>query len=152
MSIKRQDIVTALKTRLQTISVANGYHTAAGSHVYTWRTSTLESGNLPALVIRDVANVVQLEGVNTPLSIHTHSLQFEVDALVSQTTTTDVGIRQVIADVYKAIGVDDTFGGLTLACYLESDEVLLEDQKDKTIGGVTIKFSALYRTQKYQES
>lgn len=152
MSIKRQDIVNAVKARLQTISVANGYHTAVGSHVYLWRTSVIESANLPALIVRDVANAVQQEGVNTPLSIHTHSLFFEVDAIASQSTTTDTSIRQIVADVYKAIGVDDTFGGLTLACYLESDEIVLEDQKDKTIGSVMIKFSALYRTSKYQES
>ena len=33
----RQQIVTAVETRLKTISVAHGYQTALGAHVFTWR-------------------------------------------------------------------------------------------------------------------
>jgi hypothetical protein len=152
MSIRRQDILSAIKTRMQNISVANGYHSAMGVNVFVWRTSSLDPNVLPALIIRDMSQAKDQEGENAPYSFDTWRMQIEIEIVGQSGGTTDVSIRQMIADVYKAIGVDDTFGGVAITSFLLDDGIILNDQQSKVVGGATIHFEILYRTSKYQEN
>lgn len=151
MSIRRQDIVSAIQTRFQTITTVS-YHTNLGSNVFIWKASTIEAISLPALVIRDVINVFTMEGEGVPYSYHTQTLSFEVSLIVDSGSSSDTFIRQAIQDVYKAVGVDDTWGGLALTSFMRDDEIIFDDQKENKIIGASIKFDVLYRTNKYQEN
>ena len=152
MSIRRQDILGAIKTRMNGISVAGGYHTAAGVNVFIWRTANLDQTILPALVIRDTGQAKDQEGESSPYSFDTWRMKVEIEVVCESGSTTDVLLRQIIADVYKAIGVDDTWGGNAITSFLSDDEMVLQDQQAKIVGGATIKFEVLYRTRKYQEN
>lgn len=152
MSIKRQDILDVIESRMQGISVGGGYHTALGANISVWRTAIFEASNLPALVIRDMGQSKDQEGESSPFSLDTWRLKIEIEIIGKAGSTTDILIRQMIADVYKAIGVDDTWGGKAITSFLSDDDMILQDQQSRIVGGATIQFTILYRTNKYQEN
>ncbi len=45
---KRQQIISAIKTGLQSITIANGYETDLGSSIYEWRLAEYQSMELPS--------------------------------------------------------------------------------------------------------
>ena len=50
---KRETVVQALDTLLETITTVGGYETNAGSNVYGWRDTPVDATMLPALVWRE---------------------------------------------------------------------------------------------------
>lgn len=150
MSIKRQDIVNLVKTRFQAILVSGGYHSNVGQHVFVWRRAPVEAADLPALLIFDTENNPAWEGLQGSTSKLDYMLKFEV-YLMATGSAIDTTIRQLIADVYKAIGVDPQWGGSAGLTELEGDEILL-DHEGEIMADARVKFSIRYRTSKYQES
>jgi hypothetical protein len=151
MSIRRDDIVNAISTKFKTISASNGYHSNAGANVFIWRPGVIQEGELPALNIRDYKNVRAGELTGGPMSVDDWNLYVETEVVCTGGTTTHQSVRQIIADIYKAIGADTTWGGLAISTFLEDDAILM-DQKDKTIGGSIVNFFVMYRNTKFQES
>lgn len=103
---KRQQIVNAIKTRLQGITVANGYQTDLGNAVYEWRLTPYQSTELPCADVRDTT-----ESVEATVEVHIHKTTMEVKVLGS-TGSLPADIRKRLADVVKAVGTDLTWGGL----------------------------------------
>jgi hypothetical protein len=103
---KRQQIVSAIKTRLQGITVANGYETDLGNAIYEWRLSAYQSTELPGADLRDTT-----ETVGVTVGSHEHKMTAEVKVLGS-TSSLPADIRKRLADVVKAAGTDLTWGGL----------------------------------------
>lgn len=144
MSSKRQQIIDAIKTRFQGITVAAGYNFNLGSNVYEWRTSALPAANMPALLIADISSTRNDSGV---IGKFRYTLNIEAD-IVAQDTPANT--RKMIADVLKAIGVGETWGGLAQTTEQpESDEMQFE-QNEKTIAGARIKFSIIYDALQWQ--
>lgn len=143
MSIKREDILGALETRLKTISVANGYHTALGAHVSAWLPAVISESERPAANVRDMDDSI----IRDTAPFDTHQLSVEID--VASTTVT--ALRQAIYDVYKAVGTDPTFGGLAIDTALLGDAFQL-DQLERAVTGAIVSLSITYRTSNYQES
>lgn len=141
---KRQQIVLAVKTRFQGILIASGYETNIGQKVYEWRDAAIQSADLPALNLIDVAE----DSIQGSSNVQEHSLEMWVECHTQDGTTNGATVRKVIADVVKAIGVDRTWGSLAFNTLPMRNEIGFE-HKDKFNGGVTIKFKILYRTQNF---
>lgn len=141
----RQQIMTALDTRMKAILTAGGYETDLGTSVFEWRTENLDDSQLPALVWRDIAAGVSDQADDgAAMGSHAHALTVEIEIITSGSTA-PAAVRKMIADVYKAIGVDDTWGGLALATAPREDETE-HDQAEKKIAGATIRAVIIYET------
>ena len=139
MALKRQQIVDAIKTRLQGILIANGYATNLGNNIFEWRVTNLNSAEFPACVYRDVSNAKQDGAIGS----FRWALNIEIQ-LVTDGETSAAEIRKLIADVYKAIGTDVRWGGLAVTTEQpESDEMDVE-QHEKKQAGALIKLSIIY--------
>lgn len=139
----RQQILTAIKTRLQTITVANGYETDIGSNVNVWHTTDFQETELPAIDLRDPAEEVETRGGN-----HICTLSIEIEAKVSGTTS-DVSMRDIIADIIKAVGIDSTFSGLVQDTRPVSNESFGFNQNSKKVASITMKFESRYIIKKF---
>src|SRR3989304_4120460 len=94
----RQQIMTAIDTRLKLITVTNGYETNAGNNVYEFWDVALEDDELPAIIWRDGAEDSDLL-VNTTQD-RTLTIELTLQALG---LTAPAILRKLIADVEKAI-------------------------------------------------
>ncbi|MBI3582378.1 MAG: hypothetical protein HY096_00325 [Nitrospinae bacterium] len=139
---KRQSIMAAVKTRLESITVANGYDFNLGSHVYEWRTATLNDNEIPGIVFRDVQNV-KIEG--GPIAYFRWGLNIEID-IITQGGTSITDIRKMIGDVYKAIGTDHRWSGLAILTEQPNMDEIQSEQQEKKIAGAVIRLQIIYDT------
>ncbi len=136
--------MTALITRLQTITVSNGYETDIGSSVYEWRVMNFEETELPAMDVRDKGETVEVRGGN-----HDYTLSIEIETRVSGSTAATT-MRDIIADVMKAIGTDSSFNSLVQNTKPVQNEIVEIDQKDKRISSVLQTFEVKYLTKAFK--
>jgi hypothetical protein len=122
----RQRIITSLDARLKTILVANGYQTDVGANIFDWRAEALEESDLPALIYRDTLCNTEISNISS----YTHRMTVEIIAVVANDTPMAI-IRNIIADIDKAIGVDDRWGNLAVLTERTGDEsgVEIDDRK-----------------------
>jgi hypothetical protein len=144
----RQQIVDAIETRAKTISVANGYQTAIGSHVFVWKLTPFGANEMPGVDIRDRSDAIDSEGLKGSVNVDNHDLTVAFEVVCQSGRTSDDDVRKMIADVYKMIGMDPTWGSLALTTQLAGDEIT-ETQDEHVIAGATITVTVLYRTNKY---
>ena len=95
----REDIISALDTRLKTIKATAGYASNVGSHVFEWREDPLQDGELDALEYRDLACET---GPTETIRTWMHKLTVQI-RICSKTMDQ---IRKIIGDLDKAIGAD----------------------------------------------
>lgn len=136
----RQKIINALKTRLQLITVANGYNYNLGGNVVEWPKEDISQGNVTGVFFRDMlcdSDFVEMG--------HRHKLHIELVLNAMEADSTPIALRKMIADILKAIGVDAQWGGLALNTYPEGDTMQLE-RKEKIVGSVQVKFYIEFRT------
>lgn len=149
----RQQIVNAVQARFAAINPDNGYNTDFTEHVFVWRITPFQAHEVPAVLFRDVKNVTQPQSGG----IHNHELECEADVLTVISDDSAAGaetIRKMIADIWKALGVDRrwTVAGVQLAYNTEpkDDETAIGQEGgnlgDVILGGSRIKFVIHYRT------
>lgn len=150
MSIKRQDIITALKAKLATILVANSYHTDIGAHVYEHKTGNWMANEIPGINVRDVKDLI---GIHQTVD-HLHHLKIELEIVVANGTSSATEMRKMIADVYKALGTDRSLGGTADDLELGEDggDELIIQEEDQSIGGAIIRLEYLFHTLAFQEN
>lgn len=137
----RQQIMNAVKTRLQAITVINGYNFDLGNKVFEWKDSPFADNEMPGLIYKDVScDISQVEG-------HRCNLHIEIE-IAARAGSIALDIRKMIADIYKAIKVDIQWGLLAMDTLPEGDSMMI-DEGGKLIGGVSIKFIILYRTKEW---
>ena len=139
---KRQQIMTAIDTRLKLITVTNGYETNAGNNVYEFWDVALEDDELPAIIWRDGAE-------DSDLLVNTTQDRTLTVELILQTlgATAPAILRKLIADVEKAILVDNTWGGLVIfTSVMNVIDTFDVEHKDRRIGACRTRFTVLYRT------
>lgn len=136
---KRQQIVTALAARLALIQVANGYQTDAGLNVNEWLVTPLELQDPPALNFRDEEDVIEL---TTGKDLHTLTIAIECYATGSSSPAT---LRLMLADIVRAIAVDNTFGGLVEDTTISSESISVR-QEEKRLAAVNLKILIQYET------
>lgn len=142
---KRQDAVDALKDRLATVRTANGYATDIGARVFSWRKAPVTSAETPCTEVKDGKNETRLEGA--PMGRAYQFLDVEI-VLSLQGGGTAIQARSAIADVKKAIGLDDKFGGVTKWATPETDEINIEQTGDTT-GAATVNITIVYETDRW---
>ncbi len=136
----RQQILSAIDTRLKAILVASGYATDIGTNVHDWKVDPIEEDDLPILLYRDIS--VATEIVNFNCFAHRMTVNISV-AVTNSTPMTE--IRKLIADLDKAIGVDETWGGLALFTIRIGDESSVEIG-EKKFAGCQVNFEVTFRT------
>ena len=136
----RQQIVTALDTRLKGILVASGYASNLGQHVYPWRTRPLSPTEDVALIYRDtIAQKTAAE-----VGRHQHTLIVEI-SIISQEDSPAESMRDMVGDVAAAIGSDPRFGGLARWSRIASDQLtVIEDSG--ALAGSAITLEITYTT------
>ena len=150
MAVKRQTILNNLKTRLQTITVANGYYSNLGSNIKLFSSLPLQEDELPACVIFDKVNQIDGEGINGSSNVWNHILNVTLQ-IVCGGNTIDTTARQIIADVYKALSTDLTLSSTCIDINAVSDTLEIEHDS-KLVAGATIEILIKYRTNKFLES
>lgn len=142
MATIRQQIINAINTRFQGITVANGYQTNIGLNVSLWTDSPWDRSIDFGVDIRDP----DCTGSADVFPAHTFKLTVKVMAFTKTGATTAATIRdKVLADINKAIGVDPFWGGLAQNTEPPTDSIIIE-HKDKIIGGCEITFVVQFRT------
>jgi hypothetical protein len=140
----RQQLISAIDTRLKTITTANGYKTNAGSNVFDWLDRDLADSELDAIIYRDRSNVMDMSDFDSKMN----TVVVEIQVKTKSTTTTAAQVREMIEDVYKAIGTDETWGGLALQTMPKSDDIDVQ-QSDKITGSGTITIEIQYESAKW---
>lgn len=138
----RQQVVTAIDTRLKTILVANGYVTGIGANVDWYRLTEPLTANLPAIDLKD-SDKIQWGGIG----MHEHMLTVAADIYMQPTySTADTTMRQAIADTIKCIGVDVTWGGLAADTFLPEETGLTIEQKEYCLVAIGFSFTIQFFT------
>ena len=136
---KRQQIVSALDTRLKTILTTGGYETNLGNNVLWWRQTSFadtESG------ISCEDSEAAPEWLGAQCQLHKLTVGIKV---VMPVGTAAPEIRKAAADVVKAVATDLTFGGLIEDCIL--GEMPMDVGQEATMhGGTIINLSVEYTT------
>ena len=145
MSTVRQQIVSAMVTRLKTLTTANGYASNAGALVFSQFPEGLQIEDWPCLLISDRSETITPSG----RSQIEHRLSITVQGLIASGTTTDQACRQLIGDIVECL-MDPEDRTMSDVCdTLQPDsggEIEVEQQTDKTVGSVALSFAATYRT------
>jgi hypothetical protein len=145
-----QNILTAIQVRFKSITISGGYHTDFGTdHVFICRREKIEPQDSPAINIWDSLETVKIGDITSGSdSLEDWKMPVTVEVLVQGT---DAQVRAAVADVYKAIGTDPTWGGLAQYTYLWKHSLTVE-QADRKVSGATITFYVQYRNKTFQES
>jgi len=145
----RQQIITAFDTAMKAILVIGGYSSDIGENVFPWRDCAISPDNdeLPALVYRDITEeVIPPEEVG--FGKHEFKLNIEVQIICEEGVLTPEEMRLLIADVFKAVGTNQSWNGLALWTEPISDEIKTVEETN-VIGGAKINFQVLYRTKRF---
>lgn len=133
----------AIQARLETIRVSAGYLTDVGINVFHWRDpqgEPFQPLEKPCCFIRDASSEI------TPLdnTVHEHAVAVEIGALVDRSDAAAV-MRDIEADLFQAIGVDKTFGGLCYYCQTSGTQSDVKTTGEKN-AVVRIMLELRYRT------
>lgn len=151
MAIKRETILSAVKTRLATITTGNGYYTSIGSHVYDWKTEEWAAQELPGVSVRDLTNT-RVDAGNSQKGVFYYDLGLEIqiahEGLANNAMATY--LRKAIEDVKAAFRTDLTFSSTVMAATYESDTIEIEPG-DKVRGNAKIEVTLRYFTDSWKE-
>ena len=141
----RQQIINAIKTRLQLILLANGYRTNAGALVFVDRKTPQGKDDLPCLLVFDGTADASDNVINGRTD---YALNISIEAAVlGDTLAADQ--REIVADVLQAIGVDDTFGGLAYRTTLLTVDTNVE-YHNAHLSGAEISIGIDYRCPRWE--
>ncbi|HUX58125.1 MAG TPA: hypothetical protein VMV77_14200 [Bacteroidales bacterium] len=138
----RQQIIDEVIDQLETITIENGYKTDAGKSIYEWRKFPVNKNETPCLIVADPeCEITEEEG-----SIHDHRLTIEIGIIESGADTSG-SLRELIADVCKAIGIGARENWNDLAYDTEpgGDSTDIE-HRDRIYGDTSFKIIICYRT------
>jgi len=140
-----QQIIDKIDARFKTIKKTGGYKTDVGLHVFDWLDRDLADTELDALIYRDKSNTKNASSQK----IFDNKVQLEIEFKTKSAGSTARQVRMMAEDVYKAIGIDETWGGLAQKTNPLQDNINV-DQANKIVGSGTITVEIEYRTAKWQ--
>ena len=141
----RQQIISAMVTRLGTITTANGYLTNIGNSVALWRTTEFEKWEMPSCSIADTQDTAEVSDLRPNGGHERHKLTVEILAVISDGDNTPATLEQARADIINAIGIDPRWGGVAEWTTPSGDNKQIS-QKDKVFGAVKVTVTVSYRT------
>lgn len=146
----RELIIQAIVDRFETILTAAGYYTDLGEHVVEWKTTKWQTQDLPGVAVKDLSDIPLSEQTRGSHNYLIRQLTVLIELATSGTTSVQA-IRQMIADIYRAISQDETWVGLAIQTIDMGNEVAVEQEEFKVVGA-NIQVQVIYRTEKFQEA
>ncbi len=155
---KRQRIVDAIKTRMATILIANGYATNLGQNVREWE-SWIQQEDIPVAGVLSVCDMPSTaaapeqqrsERVITGVTIWMMPVQFRVFLL--RNASTHANIRTAIKDINRAIRQDRrwTVSGIGLAAATRPQrEGPLIDEDTFEVAGAVVEVEVKFLTKEF---
>lgn len=123
---RRQSLVTALLSRLATITTANGYDSNLGAHtIGEWR-GHFEKRELPAISLKD-AVVLTDPPANRRSGLRERRLRVVLELYFADSATPEEA-RIGISDVLVVIGKDPTFGGDAEGTERVSESLVVDEE------------------------
>ncbi len=144
MSILRQDIVDAMKTRFLTIATTT-YHNTLSGKVFIHYGKTTATGTL--VDIRDTQERIEEHASG---AVWDRRVSVDID-IQTNGAASDTTVRQLMEDILKSIGTDRTWSGKAIDTSVLSSNIEVEHE-EKRISGATISVEILYRTGAFAES
>lgn len=151
MGLLRQQIVDAVVARLKQINGQPNYHTNFQQHVFDYRTTTINDEELPAINVQDDDEKLFKEQSKGGAQVIDWDLTLTVDIVFKTGSASVSDLRKGLADVYKAIGADISFGGLVEWTTIQGDHIL-KTQDESVVTGARAIIHLFYRTTKWQEN
>lgn len=147
MSIRHQQIIDAIKTRLAKILKANGYHTDAGNYLGEWHQMPLPqlTTTIYHLDVKDGPETIDSLGADGPLGCWNRILHVRIEHTCASIPGTDAlaVLGMMVADTVKAVGIDFTWGGLTFSTDIDKgkpDKIQDENKFANQTSTLTIKY------------
>lgn len=138
----RQQIMSAVIARLQTITPDNGYGFDLSANVEEWPATNLGPNKVPAAIVSDPGGGMQDAGVSGRLD---HQMEIEIELIVKGTPSI---VRALAGDVLQAIGTDPTWSGLAVDTTATGVQIAVE-QHQHLFSGAQIDLTVMYRTIKW---
>ena len=144
MSVLRETIVDAIVARLYAVATPT-YHNTLTGKVFGFFGKTSAASEIVVDVQDRSETIQELSGAkwDRRMAVEIH-VQYPG-------TTSDTSCRELIEDVYKAIGTDRTWSGNAIDTAAVSDEMETE-QEERRVTGARIVIEVLYRTGAWAES
>jgi hypothetical protein len=149
MAENRQALVTAIKARFATITIANGYRTNIGLIQKEWQTTHLDESERPAHMVHDPVDTRQPDPNGENSSRKRWALQIVAEAVLNESAQNLTEARKAISDFKQAVAVDDTWGGLAI----RSEEVvdrLVRDKSGANITGAQVVFKVITSRKRWE--
>lgn len=143
MSSTRQQIIEAVATKLQEITVSNGYLTEVGARVYVWRRHPVEKDEAPCLLVFDANLRRDYGGV---IGLVENLLTISITAVVASNTPAD-DAREIESDLILCLGNFPDVGGLANWLRVESSELTMA-QHEKLTGAVSVSVMISYTSER----
>ena len=149
----REQIINALKTRMELISVSDTVPLNKGTYTFItsvatvdiWRLASVEEDDVQSIEIRDLADPLESQGITNRTD---HNLGIELSIATKDSTASTLA-RNAMQDVLAAIGTDQTLGGL--AYHIEVTQRAFEVEEESNLfAGAIIGLVVKYRTDKWQ--
>jgi hypothetical protein len=136
----RQQVREAVATALTGLATTS-------TRVYENRLNPLQAANLPCLVVTTDSEQIEY-GAFGGLSRRQHrNLRLVVKGIAKASASVDDTLDTICKEVEVAIAAGGTFGGkLGGGLQLESTQIELDGDGDKTVGVATMEFSGTYLT------
>ena len=142
MSNDRQTLVDRILARFALITVAGGYLTNVGAKVKEWQETPLDESELTTILVRDTIATVRPDPNGPNSSKHTWAQQIIVDAVLQESAQNAIEARKAISDINKAVGVDQTWGGLAKRSEQVNEKLML-DKTSGRVAGVQVIFNVI---------
>ena len=146
----RQTIMTAVKARMETIRVSNGYYSNLGYNITEWvdtESTAIPIENLPALNIKDTSADIYTEVIGK----WNHYLTIEFEIYCTHLIDVSGEVRKIIEDVFTAIGTDPKWGSLADYTDFETTQGqkhlnIKIETNEKNVAKATFRLVTLYNT------
>lgn len=140
---QREKIVQQVDSRFKAVKVTNGYETDFGLRAFRWRVTDFQDSELPCFNFRDTECVTEQHLSN----VHLHTLKIECIAVHKKPVDMDADKygRKMLADMWKAVGVDRRWGTFAIDTNPVRDELSLEHE-DRLLVAAKVEFEIKYRT------
>jgi hypothetical protein len=142
MSNARQTLVDRILARFALITTAGGYQTNVGAVVREWQTTPLDEAEITTILVRDPVATALPDPNGPNSSKHSWAQQIIVDAVLQESAQNAVEARKTISDINKAVGVDQTWGGLARRSDQVSEKLML-DKEGGHVAGVQVIFNVI---------
>jgi len=147
-TIKRQEIIDAVITRISGITTPTYYSTFTDK-VWEYKTNPFETDQLDGVTVADFSQSL-VEEESSPMGTHVYDLDLTVLVVSKKGQNTLSWLRKAEVDINKAFKTDLTFGGLAMITRYVGSQITV-DEKEKFIGGIEIKYTIRYETEAFQE-